>query len=278
MSKKLSIITINLNNSIGLDKTMKSVLVQSFQDYEYIVIDGGSTDRSLEVIKRFEELYHQKTKIIWLSEPDKGIYNAMNKGIDLACGEYLLFLNSGDSLVSSETLRSVFAFDISEDYVYGNLNLTCNGGICYQDVKMDFDIPTLYNLYTQCLPHQASFIKRKLLEKYGKYDESLKIIGDWDFCIRTIIIGNCSVRHLQLTITNYDMGGESATNSIQNEIEKSIILKRHFPHRVILDLERFIIYRDDFKMIDWYKDHKFYKFLMEFLYKAGKKIEKLTKK
>ncbi len=112
MSRKLSIITINLNNSAGLDKTMKSVLVQSFRDFEYIVIDGGSNDGSVEILKSFEKLYSNKTEIIWLSETDKGIYNAMNKGIDLAHGEYLLFLNSGDSLVNPDILQTVFSHQL----------------------------------------------------------------------------------------------------------------------------------------------------------------------
>jgi glycosyltransferase involved in cell wall biosynthesis len=278
MRKKLSIITINLNNSTGLDKTMKSVLVQSFQDYEYFVIDGGSTDNSIDVIKGFEKLYHQKVKIIWLSQQDDGIYNAMNKGIDLAGGEYLLFLNSGDTLVSPEILHTVFSNGFSEEYVYGNLNLVRNEDILYQDVKMSFDVPTLYNLYTECLPHQASFIKRELFEKYGKYDEGLKILGDWEFCIRTIIINNCSVRHIQYTITNYDMGGISETNSAKNKTEKNVILQSYFPDRIIFDLEKLVSYKNDFKIIDWYRDHRFYKFIMMFLYKAGKKIEKIIKK
>ena len=273
MSRKLSIITINLNNSAGLDKTMKSVLVQSFRDYEYIVIDGGSTDGSVEIIKSFEKLYSNKTEIIWLSETDKGIYNAMNKGIDLAHGEYLLFLNSGDSLVNPDILQTVFSTNFSEEYVYGNINLYRNNDICYNDVKMNFDVPTLFDLYNDCLPHQASFIKRELFEKYGKYDESLKIIGDWDFCIRSIIVNTCSVRHIQFTITNYDLTGISATDREQNEIEKKLILNKYFPPRLILDLERLSAYKNDFKLIDWYNSRPFYKSILKFIFKAGNKAK-----
>ena len=117
-----------------------------------------------------------------------------------------------------------------------------------------------------------------MFEKYGKYDEDLKILGDWEFCIRTIIINNCSVRHIQFTITNYDMGGISETNGVKNKTEKNLILQRYFPHRIILDLEKLLYYRNDFKIIDCYKDHRFYKFIMMFLYKAGNKIERVIRK
>ena len=111
---KLSIITINLNNAAGLRKTIESVVNQTFTDYEYLIIDGGSTDGSVEVIKEFAD------KITyWVSEPDKGIYNAMNKGILKARGEYLQFLNSGDWLVDNEVLFRVFSLNHFEDILYG---------------------------------------------------------------------------------------------------------------------------------------------------------------
>jgi glycosyltransferase involved in cell wall biosynthesis len=272
MSPKLSIITINLNNCTGLEKTMKSVLIQSYGDYEYIIIDGGSADGSAEVIKRFEKSNNHKTKIVWLSEPDRGVYHAMNKGIDLARGEYLLFLNSGDSLVGPEILHTIFSTSFSEEYVYGNLNLIRDEVLSYQDVKMDCDVPTLFNLYKESLPHQASFIKRSLFEKYGKYDENFKINGDWEFCIRVIILNNCSVRHIPFTISNYDLGGISSLNPEGRNTERDAVLARYFPQRVLLDYERMALYKNDFEIIDWYKRHRFCYFINKTLYRLGKKF------
>lgn len=111
---KLSIITINLNNLEGLKKTFESVFNQTFTDYEWIVIDGGSTDGSREFIEA-----HQDSFSYWSSEPDRGIYNAMNKGILQANGEYLSFLNSGDYYADSETLANVFCTNHEADILFG---------------------------------------------------------------------------------------------------------------------------------------------------------------
>lgn len=113
---KLSIITVNLNQADGLAKTLDSVREQSFRDFEHIVVDGGSTDGSLEVIRaRADGL------AFWASEPDAGIYAAMNKGLRRAQGEYVYLLNSGDRLYSPDTLERVFAHEErGEDLLYGN--------------------------------------------------------------------------------------------------------------------------------------------------------------
>ena len=119
---KLSIITINYNNAIGLKKTIESLIEQSYQEYEYIVIDGGSDDGSKEVI--WESLRYVSS---WCSEKDTGVYNAMNKGIMRATGEYLLFLNSGDYLYDSTVLEDVTSTLSGEDIIYGDLLYVENG-------------------------------------------------------------------------------------------------------------------------------------------------------
>ena len=119
---KLSIITVNKNNAAGLKQTMESVISQDFDDYEYIVIDGGSSDESTAVIRQYE---HKLA--YWVSEPDSGIFNAMNKGIGKASGEYCLFLNSGDALTEN-SLINVFSVDLSEDIIYMNTYLAYQNG------------------------------------------------------------------------------------------------------------------------------------------------------
>ena len=126
---KLSIITINRNNAAGLRKTIESVVSQTYTDFEYIIIDGASTDGSVEVIKEYAEATLPcgeglGERLYWVSEPDKGIYNAMNKGILKAQGEYLLFLNSGDWLVDKDVIKSFIDLNIINDIV-NNFYIVC---------------------------------------------------------------------------------------------------------------------------------------------------------
>lgn len=218
---KLSIITINLNNARGLRKTIESVLNQSFTDFEYIIIDGGSSDTSVEIIKEYQE------KITyWISEPDAGIYNAMNKGIDKAKGEYCLFLNSGDELYSNEIIKEVFRLEKISGYdiIYGNLARTFPDSST-DIIKMPEHI-TLQFLLNATLCHPVTFIKRELFSRFGKYREDLQIVSDWAFFLRVIIFANTSQIHVDKIISNFRMDGLSSAISNQsllyNEREKVI--------------------------------------------------------
>ena len=125
---KLSIITINFNDREGLDKTIQSVINQAYKEFEYIVIDGASTDGSVDVIKKYaDKLTH------WVSEPDSGIYNAMNKGTQMASGEYCLYLNSGDFLAEDDVLERLFENDFNEDIVSCGLHLFSEKEVSYEE-------------------------------------------------------------------------------------------------------------------------------------------------
>jgi glycosyltransferase involved in cell wall biosynthesis len=116
LSPLVSIITINLNNAVGLELTIKSVISQVLDDYEYLIIDGGSQDDSLDIIKNYST-----SNLFWLSEPDRGVYDAMNKGISKSRGSYLLFLNSGDSFLNENSLQILVDNSNGEDLIYGDL-------------------------------------------------------------------------------------------------------------------------------------------------------------
>lgn len=149
---KLSIITINYNNKAGLQKTIDSVIGQTWKDYEWIIIDGGSTDGSKELIEQYQQYF-----AYWCSEPDKGVYNAMNKGIAKAKGEYLNFMNSGDSFVCDSTLMDVFTKEISADIVSGPVMLS-TGRRLFQ-----YQEDTFQMFMHDGLCHQSSFIKKNFL-------------------------------------------------------------------------------------------------------------------
>jgi glycosyltransferase involved in cell wall biosynthesis len=225
---KLSIITINLNNREGLERTIQSVINQTFTDFEYIIIDGGSTDGSVEVIQN-----HADRIDYWVSEPDKGIYNAMNKGILKANGEYLQFLNSGDWLYSDTILEEVFALNRTEDILYGD------DALFYNDQNIAFktypSTLTGYLFYVGTISHQATFHKATLFDK--RYNENYKIAADWELQIQKIIFQNCSTYHIEKPIIYFDMTGISQNPLFANLLmeERQSILKKYFPEMVLAD-------------------------------------------
>ena len=189
---KISIITINYNNAVGLEKTINSVVQQNYK-LEYIVIDGGSTDGSQVIIERY------KTNITHsLSEQDSGIYNAMNKGISLATGDYLLFINSGDILTKNTAIQEVVNRQCAEDLIICDLVYIKDGKkqIWIPENKLRFD-----SLYHHSIPHPSTFIKRALFDLIGPYDESLKIVSDWKFFMLAICKHNCTYKRLPFAIT-----------------------------------------------------------------------------
>jgi glycosyltransferase involved in cell wall biosynthesis len=184
-----------------LIRTIESVAAQRFRAFEFIVIDGASHDGSQEVIKDHAEIITS-----WISEKDKGIYDAMNKGIRMANGEYLLFLNSGDTLVAPDTLANVIPALGNEEIVYGNLKINDKGNI--SDGYMP-DILTLEHMVKDTLWHPVSFIKKQLLP--AGYSTAYKICGDYDFFFRSIIIDKVSYRHIPEFIAEFHIGGLSSS-------------------------------------------------------------------
>lgn len=224
---KLSIITVNLNNREGLQKTIDSVICQTFKDFEWIVIDGGSTDGSKELIEQYADHF-----TYWVSEPDKGIYNAMNKGIKMAKGEYMQFLNSGDFLRSSTILYDVFSIMPKADIIYGNIELLgINGLSTIQEYPDVLSFSTLYNSH---IPHPSSFIRTPLL-KAEPYDENLRIVSDWKFFLHKAMEG-CIFHHIPIAITCFDMTGISASNIEACNDERKKVIDEVVPDCIKVDM------------------------------------------
>ena len=219
---KLSIITVNYNDAKGLQRTIESVLCQTFHDYEFIVIDGGSTDGSVEVIKRYEKYIDY-----WVSEQDGGIYPGMNKGLRQAKGEYVNFMNGGDCYHSSDVLEKIFSFDTNADIITG-----AHAGSPHPNVGKNGI--SMYDLYTGAVDHQASFIRRELAMCHP-YDEKYKIVSDWKFFIEALVLDNCSFYYTDTIVVDVDMGGISNTNSELDRKERQSVLKELFPERVLND-------------------------------------------
>jgi glycosyltransferase involved in cell wall biosynthesis len=206
---KLSIITINYNNLEGLKKTVASVIHQTWKEFQYIIIDGGSIDGSAVYIES------QRDKIdYWVSEPDNGIYNAMNKGIKVATGDYLLFLNSGDDLTDLKALGENHSHLKEKDIIYFNINVVGDNTFF---IKRCPEILTFSFLYRDTLPHQSTFIKKTLFEDIGYYDEKLKIASDWKFFILALMSQSATYKHIDAVISNYYLDGISSTEDFSNE-------------------------------------------------------------
>lgn len=211
---KLSIITINYNNAAGLKKTLDSVASQTYTDFEHIIVDGASTDGGVEIICEYEQslvsnLSPLASRLKWISEKDTGIYNAMNKGVRLARGEYTLMLNSGDFLVDEHVIENVIPLLDSTDIIQGNTieeypNKTMrNRGYGKSDIDF-FDVMKGHFL------HQAAFCRRDLFDRYGMFDESYRIIGDTKFFMICLGKEDASFKYIDLDISNYDMTGITA--------------------------------------------------------------------
>ena len=218
---KLSIITVNLNNRSGLQKTMKSVFAQTFTDYEYIIIDGGSTDGSKELIEKY-----QNKLVYWVSEKDKGVYNAMNTGIRNARGDYLLFLNSGDWFYSNEATQTLVR-NSTEDIIYGNIFVISKTGNWLKDYPLELKFEYFLN---DTLPHPASIIKKALFERLGLYNENNKIVSDWEFFMKAIFLHGSSYKHIDSIIVNFDFEGISSKieNAKITQEEKEKVLRKYY--------------------------------------------------
>lgn len=225
---KLSIITINWNNREGLEKTLRSITGQSCQDFEYIVVDGGSTDGSADLLSRPEYRISR-----WVSEKDSGIYNAMNKGVRMASGEYCLFLNSGDNLHDDGVVAAILPELHDDDLITGKMLYSGKGRYSQAEEPL-----TLLYFYQSSLPHDATFIRRQLLLD-TPYDEGLRIVSDWKFFVQAIVLQGCSYRIVDNAISEFDTHGISANNRDLCQQEREKALQELFPPRVLLDYLRF---------------------------------------
>lgn len=224
--KRFSIVTVALNEEESIRTTCESIRAQSCTDFEWIVIDGGSTDGTLDILGEYRDLITHLS-----SGPDKGIYDAMNKGIDRASGQYLVFMNAGDTFYNSESLARV-AEAPEKDILYGDLLCrTADGETSiwrYPD-----DLPANY-LLDHMLPHQASFFKRDLFDRFGKYDTSYRIAGDYELFVRFLYANGTSSWHVSHIISVFGFDGISSDKKYKRlrQVENHRVRKRYFSWRL----------------------------------------------
>jgi len=272
----LSIITINRNNAAGLEKTMKSVFSQNRSDFEYLVIDGASTDDSVSVIKRYAELFGNRLK--WISEQDKGIYDAMNKGVKMASGTYLEFLNSGDSLVAEDVVGKMYDFLNSEgnpSILYGNMLKDMPGGSILRDKCFAGQNISFLGFYIGTLNHSPAYIRKDLFNRYGLYDDSLRIVSDWKWYLQAIILGNEKPVYVDVDVTLFDMNGISETNKELEKAERETVLHELITPAILADYDKWAFPIDQMKRL---QRHPWAYKMVWFLERCLFKIEKTRRK
>lgn len=242
---KISIVTINFNNFEGLKRTLDSVAEQSYRDIEHIIIDGCSTDGSVYVIKEYESANPNrdpffKHTINWVSEKDKGIYNAMNKGVRKATGAYVQILNSGDVFAAADVVERMIAEIEKAEYpelLYGNMIKKdyATGKIVGKSREVEY---SLRQYFVSTMNHDCCYIRRDVYEKYGLYDENLKIVSDWKWFLQAIGLGNVRPVYVDIDVTIFDCSGISETNLELRNKERRQVLEEVLPPAILADYEK----------------------------------------
>ena len=234
----ISVITINRNNNSGLLQTIQSVEMQDCRDFEYIVVDGASTDGSVETIHQHSEIGCMK----WVSEPDSGIYNAMNKGIRMASGEYVLMLNSGDRFIDRNVLSNLATGLKNKNYpdiLYGNTINTWPDGR-KQKVSNPNEMFTLMSFYLSTLDHVGTCIRRQLFESIGMYNEKMKICSDWEWFMQAVAFKGIKPVYIDLDTVFFDMTGISENGGKNRQLihdEKRSALQQALPPAILADYD-----------------------------------------
>lgn len=228
---KLSVITINYNNKEGLHRTIDSIRNQATHNFEYIIIDGGSTDGSVDIIKENVDIIDY-----WVSERDHGIYEAMNKGVRAAKGMFLQFLNSGDWLNSSDVLKLTLPHLTDEiDLLSGYTVRRTQDGRYFREKAGSPDFMTVVSMFEAPLSHAGSFIRRQLLVN-RPYDEQYRIVSDWKFFMEASLFDNIRYQHIDLDIAVFDSMGISSSASECHTLERKKVLNEILPEYLSRDL------------------------------------------
>lgn len=229
---KISIVTVVYNDCVHIVQTMRSVLNQMFHDYEYIIIDGSSKDGTIDCIK---ELIKGKHNVTFISEPDNGIYDAMNKAVMMAKGEWICFMNSGDTFYNNKVCERILPFLTDEnDIVYGNTNAITEKGLmtdCAKDAS--------YLLQNMPFCHQSTFTKTSLLKEM-KYDVSYRFVADYNFFYHCYISGRKFCKTNEIIATYNTVEGFSAQNKMK--VFKEVLRVRKPTDSLINKLKLYIFY------------------------------------
>lgn len=276
MENKISIITINYNDAEGLRKTLASVASQTYRNIEHVIIDGASTDSSVDIIREYETANLSSAnplRIVWVSEKDNGIYDAMNKGMEKSSGEYLLFLNGGDALASPTAIEDVSPHLSDTDFVIGRSYFSNEGERCGASPLLSEKDMSMYYMYLHGINHQSAFIRRSLLIN-TPYDTSVRISADWLFFVQTIVMRSATVKFVDLFFSDFDLTGVSSNNEAVLK-EREEVLKKVLPERIARDYIQIAPHYYEVIRLQWLLNHPFcYKIYRNFTTLCRKMVRK----
>lgn len=272
---RLSIITINYNNAEGLRKTLASVAAQTYRNIEHVIVDAASTDGSIDIIKGYADM--ASYPVSWSSKKDKGVYNGMNIGIKRATGDYIQILNSGDILAAPDvTERMVATLPERTPILYGNMlksydgktiinKDTCGSGMYTPESFLYF--------YKGTLNHDCAYIRRDLFDKYGLYNEDMKICSDWEWYVKAIALGGEKAVYTNIDVTIFDMNGVSESHGKNAELikqERREYLEKILPATVLHDYDAFAFPVLQYQRLKKYHLWRLVWFLERILFKLEK--------
>ena len=301
---KLSIITINRNNAEGLRRTLASVAAQTYHEIEHVIIDGASSDESLDVIKEYAS-QSSTHDVLWVSEKDNGIYNAMNKGIEIALGKrvvnalncselvedkskvlsnYIQVLNSGDLLAECNVTERMCASlesngryeenrvpiifgNMLKDYGEGRVLRDCGPALRRMGRHEQSIQLTMADFYNGTINHDPTYIRSDLFNKYGLYDESLVISSDWKWFVKAVVFGGEKLYYAPIDVTIFDMTGVSETNVSLRKEERIRELAKMLPDAVLKDYETWYFTISQVKRLRKYHMWSLICFVERILYK-----------
>ena len=237
MDSKISIIIVAFNAAKTLETSIQSILQQSYSNKELIVIDGGSTDGTLEILEKINQ-----KGFFWISEPDKGIYDAMNKGIKKATGEWIFFLGADDYFYDNLVLEAVFTIpDIENiDFIYGNIKSDSYTG--FYDGEFNFE-----KLLKKNISHQSIFYRKNIFDKTGFYNLKYKTHSDWDFNLRCYENEVINTKYVDLTIAVFGKGGVSSTYDL------AFLRESLFPRKIEFLKTNKLILKDIKNYDEWWR-------------------------
>jgi glycosyltransferase involved in cell wall biosynthesis len=269
MNPDVSIITICLNDKTGLEKTIDSVSSQKFKNYEFIIIDGGSNDGSIDVIRKNTDLI-----TYWVSEKDSGICNALNKGLKKVQGKYCFFLNSGDTLYDELVIENIFKKERDEDIVSGDIILFSDDG--KEELVKSPETATFRHMYFSTLFYPVTFFKYELFINFGGFDENIKLSGDYDIFFRLLIKHNATYKRLPVIVVRFNTSGLSShsKNAPLIATERKTIHDKYLSKRIqdeFFELNA-LKYSRPIVFWNWAKQYSILRNGLKFLYHTFKKI------